>query len=193
MEVMKMYKKGLIIVDMVNGFINEGILHDEDIARIIPRQLEIIKQAQKEGSLIIVVKDTHHKNSAEFIRFGNTEHCLENTAESELVEELIPLENEKDVVIIKKNSTSFMEAPSFRRLMEEQKDLNEFDIIGCCTDICVVNGSLGLANYLDEHDRVHTIRIHEDAIATYGEQDRQDYVHAAKILMKQQGMELKRK
>jgi nicotinamidase-related amidase len=86
-----------------------------------------------------------------------------------------------------------MEAPSFRRLMEEQKDLNEFDIIGCCTDICVVNGSLGLANYLDEHDRVHTIRIHEDAIATYGEQDRQDYVHAAKILMKQQGMELKRK
>lgn len=193
MEVMKMYKKGLIIVDMVNGFVREGVLHDEDIARIIPRQLELIQKAKEEGSLIIVVKDTHHKGSSEFIRFGNTEHCLENTNESELVEELLPLENEKDVVVIRKNSTSFMEAPSFRRLIEEQKELNEFDIVGCCTDICVVNGSLGLANYLDEHDRCHTIRIHEDAIATYSENTREEYVEAAKILMKQQGMELKRK
>ena len=193
MEMVKKYTKCLIIVDMVNGFVREGVLHDEAIASIIPRQLEIIKQAKQEGALIVVVKDTHHKGSAEFERFGESEHCLENTRESELVEELIPIENEGDVVIIKKNSTSFMEAPSFRRLMEEQKEMTEFDIIGCCTDICVVNGSLGLANYLDEHDRRHTIRVHEDAIATYAENEREEYVEAAKILMKQQGMNLIRK
>ena len=193
MEIIKKYKKCLIIVDMVNGFVREGVLHDEKIARIIPRQLELIKKAKEEGALIVVVKDTHHKGSVEFERFGDTEHCLENTTECELVEELIPIENEGDVVLVEKNSTSFMEAPSFRRLMEEQNELEEFDIIGCCTDICVVNGSLGLANYLDEHDRHHTIRVHEDAIATYAEQEREEYVHAAKILMKQQGMTLTKK
>ena len=138
-----MYKKCLIVVDMVNGFVREGVLHDEDIARIIPRQIELIKKAQQEGALIVMVKDTHHEGSAEFERFGDTEHCLEGTFESELVKELVPFENQGDVVIVEKNSTSFMEAPSFRRLMEEQKEMNEFDIIGCCTDICVVNGSLG--------------------------------------------------
>ena len=86
-----------------------------------------------------------------------------------------------------------MEAPSFRRLMAEQKELEEFDIVGCCTDICVVNGSLGLANYLDEQDRPHRITVWEDAIATYSEDTRKEYVEAAKILIKQQGIDLKRK
>lgn len=33
----KVYKKALIVVDMVNGFVKEGILHDKSIARVIPR------------------------------------------------------------------------------------------------------------------------------------------------------------
>jgi nicotinamidase-related amidase len=86
-----------------------------------------------------------------------------------------------------------MEAPNFREFMEEQQELEEFDIIGCCTDICVINGAMGLANYLDEWNRPHTIRVHEDAIATYSEKDRQEYVNAAKLLMKQQGIEFVKK
>ena len=31
----KMYKRCLIVVDMVNGFVREGVLHDEKIARMI--------------------------------------------------------------------------------------------------------------------------------------------------------------
>ena len=193
MEIIKKYKSCLIIVDMVNGFIREGVLHDENISKIIPRQIELIEEAKEKGSLIIIIKDTHHKDSVEFVRFGNTSHCLEDTEESELVEELKPFEKEGDIVCIRKNSTSFMEAPSFRRLMREQDELEEFDIVGCCTDICVVNGTLGLANYLDEWDRPHKINVWEDAIATYSEDTRGEYVEAAKILMKQQGMELKRK
>ena len=50
-----------------------------------------------------------------------------------------------------------------------------------------------LANYLDERNRKHTIRVHEDAIATYDEENRQEYVEAAKLLMKQQGIELVKK
>ena len=190
---LKCYQKCLIIVDMVNGFVTEGVLHDENIKKIIPRQIELIKESKNEGNLIIFIKDTHKKESTEFVRFGNTTHCLENTTESELVQELKTFENQEDTISIPKNSTSFMEAPLFRSLMNEQKDLKEFDIVGCCTDICVVNGTIGLANYLDEKNRMHTIRVHEDAIATYSENDRIEYVEAAKLLMKQQGIQLVKK
>lgn len=190
---LKMYTGCLIVVDMVNGFVREGVLHDEEIAKIIPRQIELIKEAHEQGKLVIFIKDTHEENSVEFVRFGNTKHCVKNTYESELVEELKPYENQENTISIEKNSTSFMEAPEFRKLMEYQTELQEFDIVGCCTDICVVNGTIALANHLDEYNIPHTIRVHEDGIATYSEKKRQEYVDAAKLLMKQQGIELVKK
>ena len=190
---LKKYKECLIVVDMVNGFITEGVLHDEKIKDIIPRQIELIKEAKTKGKLIIFIKDTHTKESVEFERFGNTSHCLENTIESELVDELKEFENKEDTISIRKNSTSFMESPEFRKLIESQLELTEFDIVGCCTDICVVNGSIGLANYLDQHNRKHIIRVHEDAIATYSEDERKEYVDAAILLMKQQGINIVKK
>ena len=190
---LKMYTGCLIVVDMVNGFVREGVLHDEEIAKIIPRQIELIKEAHEQGKLVIFIKDTHQEDSVEFVRFGNTKHCVKNTSESELVEELKPYENQENTISIEKNSTSFMEAPDFRKLMEYQTELQEFDIVGCCTDICVVNGAIALANHLDEYNIPHTIRVHEDGIATYSEKERQEYVDAAKLLMKQQGIELVKK
>ena len=190
---LKLYNGCLIIVDMVRGFVNEGVLHDEKISFIIPRQIELIKEAHSQGKLIIFIKDTHTKDSVEFERFGNTNHCLENTTESMLVSELEEYENLEDTISIEKNSTSFMEAPIFRELIEYQTRLNEFDIVGCCTDICVVNGTIGLANYLDQWNRKHIIRVHTDAIATYAEDDRKNYVDAALLLLEQQGVQLVKK
>jgi len=190
---LKMYQGCLIVVDMVNGFVREGVLHDENIAKVIPRQIELIKEFIADGKLIVFVKDTHSEDSVEFERFGNTSHCLRHTKESELVDELKEYEDSPNTISIEKNSTSFMESDQFRELMDNCNSLNEFDIVGCCTDICVVNGSMGLANYLDERNRKHIIRVHEDAIATYSESDRGEYVDAAKLLMKQQGIQLVRK
>ena len=190
---LKMYKGCLIVVDMVNGFVNEGVLHDEAIGNIVPRQIELIKEAHEQGKLVVFIKDTHDDDSVEFVRFGNTKHCVRGTNESKLVEKLQSLENMEDTISIEKNSTSFMEAPEFRELMEHEQELEEFDIVGCCTDICVVNGTIALANYLDQWNRPHTIRVHEDAIATYNEENRQEYVEASKLLLKQQGVELVKK
>ena len=188
---LKMYEGCLIVVDMVNGFVREGVLHDPNIAKIIPRQIELIKEAKNAGKLIVFIKDTHEENAVEFERFGNTKHCVKGNFEADVVDEL--KEYEKDGIAIPKNSTCFMEAPLFRELMAKQLLMNEFDIVGCCTDICVVNGAIALANYLDQQNRKHVIRVHEDAIATYAENDRKEYVDAAKLLMKQQGIQLVKK
>ena len=192
---LKMYQGCLIVVDMVNGFVREGVLHDEEIANIIPRQIELIKEFKNAGKLIVFIKDTHSKDSTEFDRFGGDAgaHCVKGTKEQELVDQLKVYENDLDTIVIEKNSTSYMEAPDFRELLNYQTELTEVDVCGCCTDICVVNGVIPMSNYFDQWNRRVNIRVHEDAIATYSEKDRQNYVEAAKLLMQQQGIQLVKK
>ena len=190
---LEVYEDLLIVVDMVNGFVREGVLHDEAIARIIPRQIELIRENKERGGLTIFIKDTHDENATEFIRFGNTKHCLVGTREAELVDELKTFAEDDDTISVVKNSTSFMEAPAFRELAQNLTNVRNIDVVGCCTDICVANGTMAYANYLNEHNIPATITVHEDAIATYAEDERKEYVDAAKILMKQQGIQLVKK
>lgn len=187
---LKVYETALIVVDMVNGFVNEGVLHDKNIRKIVPRQLELLEEAEKKGSLIILVKDTHNKNATEFKRFGNTTHCIQGTSEAELIDELKPFEQKDNVITVEKNSTSLMESPEFREIVKQAENLKEVNFVGCCTDICVFNGAMGLANYYDEWNRDVTINVHEDAIATYSEDERGEYIESAKLLMKLQGINL---
>lgn len=48
---LKVYETALIVVDMVNGFVNGGVLHDKNIRKIVPRQLELLEEAEKKGKL----------------------------------------------------------------------------------------------------------------------------------------------
>lgn len=187
---LEVYKGMLIVVDMVNGFVEEGVLHDKNIKKIIPRQIELIKEAHDKGYIVVFVKDTHDEDAVEFGRFGNTKHCVRGTREAEVVDQLKPFEKMDDTISIEKNSTSFMEAPQFRELIAKTNNIKLVELVGCCTDICDFNGIMGLANYYDQWNREVDIIVHEDAIATYSEDVRGEYVDAAKLLMKQQGIKL---
>lgn len=187
---LKVYETALIVVDMVNGFVNEGVLHDKNIKKIVPRQLELLEETEKKGSLIILVKDTHNNTATEFKRFGGKPHCVKGTKEAELIDELKPFEQKANVITVEKNSTSLMEAPEFREIVRQAENLKEVNFVGCCTDICVFNGAMGLANYYDEWNRDVEINVHEDAIATYSEDERGEYIESAKLLMKLQGINL---
>lgn len=187
---LKVYQTALIVVDMVNGFVNKGVLHDKNIKKIVPRQLELLEEAEKKGSLIILVKDTHNKAATEFKRFDNTTHCIKGTSEAELIDELKAFEPKDNVITVEKNSTSLMESFKFREILKQTDNIKEVDFVGCCTDICVFNGAMGLANYYDQWNRDVVINVHEDATATYNETERSEYVEAAKLLMKQQGINL---
>lgn len=190
---LEVYERCLIVVDMVNGFVREGVLHDESIARIIPPQIDLIKQNKQEGGLTIFIKDTHDEDAVEFKRFGNTKHCVKGTSEAELVDELKVFENDDNIISIEKNSTSYMETPKFREVIQELKNLKEVIVVGCCTDICDFNGTMALANYFDQWNRDVNIKIYTDAVATYAENERKNYVDAAYLLMEQQGIQLIKK
>lgn len=185
------YETLLIVVDMVNGFVRKGDLHDPKIADVVPRQIELIKEVNKNNGLIVFIKDTHTTNSTEHKRFNGLVHCIKGSGEEEVIDEL--KEYEKESIAIEKNSTSFMEAPAFRKLIDQAKNVKKVDVVGCCTDICDFNGTMGLANYFDEWNRDVEIRVHKDAIATFAEASRQKYVDAAYLLMEQQGIQLVKK
>lgn len=186
-----LYKKALLVVDMLNGFVNEGPLHDKRCQEIVPRQKELIEEALKQEDLVVFIKDNHDKNATEFLRMPA--HCIENTSESELIPELKIYEGKENTISIKKNSTSFNEVPAFRNLMHDLVNLERVDEIGVCTDICDFNGIMGLANYFDQENRKVSLYVHEDAIKTYAEEERKEYVEASKLLLTQQGIHLVRK
>lgn len=188
---LKLYERVLIVVDMVNGFVYNGPLHDIECSKIIPRQKKIIDDYLDNGDLVVFIKDTHTKDSTEFSRMPI--HCLENTDESELVPELREYVGRDNVITINKNSTSFNEVPEFRELITNLVNLKRVDEIGVCTDICDFNGIMGLANRLNQENRDVSIYVHEDAVATFNETERSKYVDAAKLLMKQQGINIIRK
>lgn len=52
---------------------------------------------------------------------------------------------------------------------------------------------MGLANRLNQENRNVFLNIYENAIKTFDEDARQEYVKAAKLLMKQQGINIIRK
>ena len=185
----KIYKV-LINVDMVNGFVNIGAMHDKYINHIISKQISLMEEFDKdEQKLNIIVKDTHKENCMEFNRYPV--HCVENTEESELVDELKIFENDNSICF-KKNSTSTIYADGFLELIDSLKDLQEVTIVGCCTDICILNLAIPLRNYFDQKDRNVEIVIYKDGVETYDASNhpRDEYNEIAFKLMLQAGIKI---
>lgn len=182
------FKKLLIIVDMVNGFVREGKMSDKKIEEIIPEQLRLIDQFLLDKEGIAFIKDTHNNGCKEFDRYP--EHCVNGTSESELVDELKGYEDNSFVYT--KNSTSTMYAPKFIDDINKMKSLREIIIAGCCTDICVLNLAIPLQNYFDQEDRRVDIIVPTNAVETYGADyhNRDEYNDMAFKLMNQAGIKL---
>ena len=179
-------EKLLVIVDMINGFIKEGSMKDEEIAKIIPNIESIAETFIHEEDPIICIKDSHDEKSSEFKKFPV--HCLKGTSESEIVDELKRFSQPE--LTFEKNSTSARENESLMKTIERMRALKEIVITGCCTDICVLNFALGLANFLDEKNIEMKIIVPTNSVETYGapNHNREEYNELSFKLMKQAGI-----
>lgn len=187
MKDFKDIKKLLINVDMVNGFVKTGAMADPYIQHIIPEHIRLMKQIGDDGA-IAIIKDTHKENCREFKRYPV--HCVEGTEEAELADELKQFE--KDAIVYEKNSTSTIYAENFLNDIDKMINLEEVIIIGCCTDICVLNLAIPLQNYFDQKDRNVVITIPKNAVETYDapNHNRDEYNKMAFKLMEQAGINL---
>ena len=178
--------KLLVVVDMVNGFIKEGKMSDEDINHITPRIKVLVESFLSEEEGIAFIKDTHEPNSLEFKKYPP--HCLKGTPESELISELSSYEGK--ALSYEKNSTSTIFARNFMKDIERMTSLEKVIITGCCTDICVMNLAIPLVNYFDEKNKNVRIWVPQNAVETFNSEthNRDEYNGIALKLMKNQGI-----
>ena len=189
MKKLEEIKELVVVVDMINGFVYEGNMKDQYIEHIIPGIKELIKRyIDRLDAEIFFIRDCHSKDSTEFAKFPV--HCLENTSESEVVDELKVFESKGRTY--KKNSTSAMFAKGLLEDIAKMKKLEKVYVVGCCSDICVMNFAIPLVNYLDEHDKKVEVVTVSDLIETYDVpyHPRDEYNAMANKLMGQAGVKL---
>lgn len=137
-----MAKKALIIVDMLNDFIDEkGALYCGQAARdIVPFVHGRLEDHRGAGSLVVYLQDAHAEDDREFEKFPK--HCVAGTWGSRIIDVLTPRPGEH--VLPKTRYSGFFKTPLERLLADEAPD--EVEVVGVCTSICVMDTVGGLAN-----------------------------------------------
>lgn len=176
----------LFIVDMINGFVKEGPLADPAICSIIKPIEQIIKDFKQKNYPIVAFCDSHQVDSKEFDAF--LPHCIEGTKQSELIDEYLPYQ--KDMVTIKKNSTNGFVAPAFIEWFKNQPIYKQYIIVGCVSDICVLQLASSMIAYVHEHNLDSKVIISKDTSETYQIENhpRESFNYMAYTLLEQLGV-----
>ena len=136
-------KKILIVVDMQNDFIDAALGTKEAIA-IVPNVKKKIEEYKARGDEIIFTRDTHYENYLETNEGKHlpVKHCIKDTFGWQITEEL----DTDGCVCIDK------ETFGFNHWKELGEDIESIELVGLCTDICVVSNALLVkANFPNVH------------------------------------------
>ena len=155
-------KTALIVVDVVNGFVREGAMASPLIEGIIPDVTKLMEQCLKKEIPVVAFADCHKEGCAEFSSFPP--HCLENTSESELVDELKKLGG---YFLLKKNSTNGFHEKNFMQCLIRNPQTNTLIVTGDCTDICVLQLCLTLKTWYIQQNKNIEIIVPVNCIETY--------------------------
>lgn len=140
-------KKLLVVVDMQNDFI-DGALGTEEAKAIVPNV--VTKISEWDGD-IIVTQDTHtsdYLNTREG-KYLPVEHCICFTNGHKLNDSVFKaLSNKTPKIIIEKPTFGSKNLPKYI-----QDDGYEYiELVGLCTDICVVSNAMLLKTAFPETD-----------------------------------------
>ena len=178
-------KTAMIVVDVVNGFIREGAMASPLVEGIIPEVAKLMDKCNKAEIPVVAFADCHKEDCSEFASFPP--HCIENTSESELVDELKKVGG---YFLMKKNSTNGFHEKIFKQCLIQNPTTNTFIVVGDCTDICVMQFCLTLKTWYTQQNRNIDIYIPVNAVETYDAPNHDaDFMNiAAYKLMKDSGI-----
>ena len=135
--------KVLVVVDMQNDFIT-GSLGTPEAQAIVPNVKAKIEEVRSNGGIVIFTRDTHETNYLQ-TREGKklpVEHCIKNTWGWEITDEL--RDEAADALIV--NKPTFGCAELYEAVCDyvdsSSEIIDEIELIGLCTSICVVSNAL---------------------------------------------------
>lgn len=157
-------KKTLLVIDMQNDFI-DGALGTTEAQEIVPRVKKKIAEYVNSGDEIVFTRDTHGEDYLETPegRKLPVVHCVKNTKGWEIADGLLV----PGAVVVDKPNFGY---PDWK----EKFSFEQVELIGLCTDICVVSNALILkAQFPEAEISVDskccagvTIESHEAALLT---------------------------
>lgn len=124
-------KKTLIVVDMQNDFIDMALGTKEAVS-IVPRVKEKIDEYVKNGDEIIFTRDTHSENYLDTNegRHLPVPHCIKGTKGWEIAQGLYV------------DGSKIIDKSNFGWKSWDKESFEEVELVGLCTDICVVSNAL---------------------------------------------------
>ena len=153
-------KKFLIVVDMQKDFI-DGSLGTAEAQAIVEAAAEKIREKREEGYTVIATLDTHgedYLNTAEGKKLP-VPHCIRGT-DGWRLDPRIRREISGCLTVEKPTFGSIRLAGIIRELAESDDSIS-IELLGLCTDICVVSNALLLKAHFPEA----VIGVHESCCA----------------------------
>lgn len=128
--------KVLVVVDMQNDFIN-GALGTKEAESILSNVQLKIEEYRKHGYPVIFTRDTHEENYLETQEGRNlpVTHCIYQTKGWEIASQL----DSRNAKIVNKPTFGSMELAKY---VNEQYPGAEIELVGLCTDICVISNAI---------------------------------------------------
>lgn len=139
----------LIVVDMQKDFI-DGVLGTKEAQGIVENVVHKIEAF--EGS-IIATMDTHRDDYSK-TREGKllpVPHCIKNTEGWEIDKRVMSALKQKGFKILEKPSFASLELPNLIRTKYNPDNL-KIELVGLCTDICVVSNAMLIKAAFPETD-----------------------------------------
>ncbi len=132
-------KKFLIVVDMQKDFVS-GSLGSSDARSIVDNVINKICEFDAE---IIITMDTHFENylnTAEGKKLP-VEHCIKGTEGWQIIDEVKNALNSKKYTAIEKKTFGSIDIINIIKDIAQDDDFS-IELIGLCTDICVVSNAI---------------------------------------------------
>lgn len=136
--------KILVVVDMQNDFI-DGALGTQEAVQIVEPVKQKVDKYLKNGDKVIYTRDTHSENylSTQEGKKLSVIHCVKGTPGWEISEKIF----ETGCKVIDKPSFGSLELAEYIGCLEH---VEEIELVGLCTDICVISNAMILKAKLPE-------------------------------------------
>ncbi len=140
--------KYLIVVDMQKDFIT-GSLGTQEAQAILPGVIEKVRNYEGE---ILFTKDTHTPDYLNTQEGRNlpVKHCIIHEEGWEFSNELEALVQEKGAKVYHKPTFGSVELAAELKEENDKTAIEEIELCGLCTDICVISNALLLKAYMPE-------------------------------------------
>jgi len=139
-------RKILLVIDMQNDFI-DGSLGTKEAQGIVSKVIRKIYEYPRTD--VFATRDTHQPDylSTQEGQYLPVEHCIDGTDGWQIRPEIERLIDPENIV----NKPTFGSTELAQRVMDiAQKEEIEIELVGLCTDICVVSNALLLKAMLPE-------------------------------------------